>query len=220
MTLREFIADLDYTIIISAVAALLAITFHEFSHGLAAYCMGDKTAKLNGRMSLNPLRHIDIVGIICLVVFRFGWAKPVPVDMRRFKRPRLGMAVCALAGPVSNVVMAFVALVLGAVCLIFSDTAVGYWLFIFFNQLAVINVCLGIFNIIPIPPLDGSKVLFSFLPPRIYYRLMRYERYGMIILVLILISGVAGNWLTTAYTAVLDVLWQVANFPLKIYLGM
>ncbi|MBQ9979478.1 MAG: site-2 protease family protein [Oscillospiraceae bacterium] len=220
MTLRDFIADLDYTIIISAVAAVIAITFHEFSHGLASYIMGDKTAKYSGRMSLNPLRHIDIVGIICLIVFHFGWAKPVPVNMAYFKKPRLGMAVCALAGPLSNMVLAFVSLVLSAVCMIFANTGIGYWLFIFFNRLAVINVCLGIFNIIPIPPLDGSKIVFSFLPDRIYAKLMRYERFGMIILVIVLITGVASPALNTAYNAVLNGLWRVANFPLKIYLGM
>lgn len=220
MNLQEFISGLDYTIIIYAVAAILAITFHEFCHGLAAYALGDSTAKDMGRLTLNPLKHIDVIGAICLVVFKFGWAKPVPVDMRRFRKPKAGMAISALAGPVANILFAFVALVLAAVARLYYDTDIGYWAYIFFYYLAVINVCLGIFNIIPIPPLDGSKILLAILPHKAYLKLMRYERFGMIILIILLATGILSPYFTTAYTWVLNALWSVASFPLKIYLGM
>jgi Zn-dependent protease len=179
------------------------------SHGFAAYLLGDPTAKRAGRLSLNPLKHIDIFGLVMLAVAKFGWAKPVPVNMRNFRRPKLGMAVTALAGPLSNVVLAFVSLLFYYVIGIFwldAGGAVLYWVQLFFLYTAVLSVGLAVFNVIPIPPLDGSKILFALIPARWYAKLMRYERYGMIALVVIAMTGVLDSTLGVLRDGLLGIL--------------
>lgn len=175
------------------IAAILAITVHESAHGLVAYWLGDDTAKRMGRISLNPLRHIDILGLVMLAVVKFGWAKPVPIDMRRFKNPKAGMALTALAGPASNVLLALLATVAYHLCapkMFFSSSDVWYYLTLFFLYLQLINAGLAVFNIIPIPPLDGSKILAIILPEKAHTFLMKYERYGFIVLAVLLFFGV------------------------------
>ena len=175
-------------------ASLLCITFHETCHGLAAYRLGDNTAKRMGRLSLNPLKHVDLMGLIMMALFRFGWAKPVPVDMRNFKNPKAGMALTALAGPVSNVVLAYAAVVLCNFVMFLADRLGSTWLLLalaqFFVYVEIISAGLAVFNVFPIPPLDGSKVLFALLSDRAYDRLMRYEKYGMGLLMVLLVTGV------------------------------
>ena len=175
-------------------ASLLCITFHETCHGLVAYWLGDPTAKRAGRLTLNPLRHIDIGGLLMMALFRFGWAKPVPVDMRNFKNPKAGMALTALAGPVSNVVLAYAAVVLCNFVIFLADRLGSTWLLLalaqFFVYVEIISAGLAVFNVFPIPPLDGSKVLFALLSDRAYDRLMRYEKYGMGLLMVLLVTGV------------------------------
>jgi len=179
---REVFTNMNYQSLIDLLipvgAALICITLHELAHGLAAYYLGDQTAKERGRLSLNPLRHIDPIGLLMLAIFKLGWAKPVPVDMRQFKNPKAGMALTALAGPAMNVLISIVALLLFR---LFPLT--------FFLQIALMSLGLGLFNLLPIPPLDGSKILFSFLPDRAYLWLMRYERYGMFLLIAIIWLG-------------------------------
>lgn len=174
-------------------ASLLCITFHETCHGLVAYWLGDPTAKRAGRLTLNPLRHIDIGGLLMMALFRFGWAKPVPVDMRNFKNPKAGMALTALAGPVSNVVLAYAAVVLCNFVMFLADRLGSTWLLLalaqFFVYVEIISAGLAVFNVFPIPPLDGSKVLFALLSDRAYDRLMRYEKYGMGLLMALLVTG-------------------------------
>ena len=199
---------LDY--LISAAAALLSIAVHETCHGLAAYWMGDDTAKEQGRLSLNPLRHIDPVGLLMMVVFHFGWAKPVQVNAARFRDPKVGMAITALAGPVSNLLLGILALMLMTLCQFLSLRYA--WLSYagsFFSTLAAISLGLFLFNLIPIPPLDGSKVLFAVLPDRAYLTLMRYERYGMILLVLLLVLGVLDGPLSFLMNALLNGLFRL-----------
>ena len=193
------------------LGVLLCLTVHETSHGLAAYALGDPTAKRMRRLSLNPLHHIDWLGLASMLLCGFGWAKPVPVDMRYFKHPRAGMAVTALAGPASNFLLALGALFLAS--LIFRMAAVGpvlAWLFYFLLSTAMLSVGLGLFNLIPIPPLDGSKVLFALLPDRAYYVLMRYERYGMLVLLLLVWLDVGGSYLSGAIGAVCQ--WMIGLF--------
>ena len=148
------------------LAALLCITVHETCHGLAALWMGDDTAKRQGRLSLNPLRHVDIMGLIMMALVRFGWAKPVPVNAGRFRHPKLGMALTALAGPASNVILAFFAMLLRAVFLAVTPFGamgtVFHFLRSFLENVAIISAGLAVFNLFPVPPLDGSKVLFAF----------------------------------------------------------
>ena len=192
------------------LAVLLCLTVHETCHGLAAYALGDPTAKRMHRLSLNPLHHIDWFGLAAMFLVGFGWAKPVPVDMRYFKKPKQGMALCALAGPVSNFVFASAAL-LSLRLLIHNAqmTDLTLWIYQFLLELALLNLGLGLFNLIPIPPLDGSKVLFSLLPDRAYLQLMRYERYGMAVLLLLVFFDIGGNALSSAIEAVFLFLWKL-----------
>lgn len=177
----------------------LCLTVHETCHGLAACALGDPTAKRMQRLSLNPLHHIDWLGLASMVICGFGWAKPVPVDMRYFKNPRLGMAFTALAGPVSNFLLALLLLFAASLLPALAPVnAVAAGLFSFCASTAVLSIGLGLFNLVPIPPLDGSKVIFSILPEKAYYTLMRYERYGMAVLLLLVWLDVGGSYLSNA----------------------
>ena len=183
----------------SVIPSLICITLHELSHGLVAYRLGDDTAKRAGRLTLNPLKHLDPIGLLMMVTVHFGYAKPVPVNMNKFKNPKRDMAITALAGPVSNVVITLVFLLLyGLLYLPLQRSAVGEYLLDMLDLTAYISIGYAIFNILPIPPLDGSKVLFSVLDEESYRKLMRYERYGGLILMALVWSGVLGTPLSTA----------------------
>lgn len=198
--------------LLRVLAIFLCLTVHEASHGLAAYVLGDPTAKAQHRLSLNPLRHIDWFGLLMMFTVGFGWAKAVPVNPRYFRKPKQGMAVTALAGPVSNLLLAAAAVGISRLIYQYAPYT-GLWnaLFEFFLlTLAPLSIGLGLFNLIPIPPLDGSKVLFSFLPEKAYYTLMRYERYGMLIMLAIVWLDIGGNFLSNAIGAVYT--WMVGLF--------
>lgn len=216
--LRQLRFDTLLDTLIVVLASLLCITVHESCHGLAAYWLGDDTAKRMGRISLNPLRHIDVGGLVMMAIFHFGWAKPVPVDMRRFRSRRAGMALTALAGPVSNVILAFLALIFLALCnLLLPDTAWASYLSYFFLYTAILSAGLAVFNLFPVPPLDGSKVLFSLLPDSAYVWLMRYERYGMILLYVLLFAGVLDTPLTWLRTGLLNGLSAAVSFLIGLF---
>lgn len=195
--------------VLRLASVLLCLTIHEMCHGLAAYALGDPTAKSQHRLSLNPLRHIDWFGLAMLAVAGFGWAKPVQVNPNYFKKPKLGMAITALAGPLSNMVLALV-LLFGTKILL-NGGVQTYWLLKFLLSTAMLSIGLGIFNLIPIPPLDGSKVLFAVLPDRQYNLLMRYERYGMLVLLALVMMGAGGHFLSQANRAVFDLFWRVVG---------
>jgi len=166
------------------------LPIHEYAHALLATKMGDQTARLSGRLTINPLAHIDPIGALMIVFAGFGYAKPVPVNIRNFKNRKQGMAITAAAGPVSNIVMAFFSVIVWLLVMkIPSQTTLmlvtGY--FFYFN--AVININLAVFNLLPVPPLDGSRIAAVVLPDRIYYKIMQYERYIMIAVLLLLVSG-------------------------------
>ncbi|MEG2377588.1 MAG: site-2 protease family protein [Clostridia bacterium] len=181
-------------------AALLTIVFHEVSHGWVAYMLGDRTAKDAGRLTLNPIKHMDIIGLLSMVIFGFGWAKPVPVNPYYFKNRKGGMSIVALAGPLSNILFALVALVGLRLLMLINFTSenlafqVAYFFSQFFQILAILNVGLAVFNIIPIPPLDGSKILNALLPDRIYNKILQYEQFGFLVLI-VLLNIPQFNWL-------------------------
>lgn len=201
--------DLALELLTRLLAVFICLTVHETCHGLVAYALGDPTAKRMHRLSFNPLRHIDWFGLLAMIVVGFGWAKPVPVDSRYFKKPKQGMALCALAGPVSNFLLAVLALF--GVRLMSGVTATSFtvWLFNFLILLAILNLGLGLFNLIPIPPLDGSKVLFSVLPDHTYAQLMRYEKCGMLVILALVVLGIGGSFLNDAILWVFQGLWNL-----------
>ena len=184
---------------VQLLAVLFCLTVHETCHGLAALALGDPTAKRQHRLSLNPLRHIDWFGLLMMLVAGFGWARPVPVNPNYFKKPRQGMALTALAGPASNLLLALLLLIPARLIYtyahysVFNQTALD-----FLTSTAALSIGLGLFNLIPIPPLDGSKVLAVLLPERAYRWLMRYERFGIFALWLLVALGVGGRYMSLA----------------------
>lgn len=217
-TFRTIWQGLDWSfltdILIYIIPAMVCVTIHETCHGLMAYKLGDSTAKDAGRLSLNPIRHIDLLGLVMLVVCHFGWAKPVPVDARNFKDPKKGMAVTALAGPVSNVLLAVVLLAVYGLLYVplLRMGDVGFFLLRLVLTTAYLSTALAIFNIIPISPLDGSKVLYSVIPDKAYFTLLRYERYGMGILIILVATGVLGEPLSNVTAFVFDHLFSIAEW--------
>ena len=221
-TLQSIWNGLDWSyllnIVLSVVPALLCITFHEVSHGWVAYRLGDPTAKDAGRLTLNPLKHIDMMGLLMMVVFKFGWAKPVPVNMMRFRNPKRGMALTALAGPVSNVLLALVFLFLYG--LLYRALYSVQFLLDMIWLTAYISLALAIFNIIPVSPLDGSKVLFALLPDAAYAKLMRYERYGMALLTFLLLAGILDTPLEFLRDGLLNGLEAIGTWPVQLLLAL
>jgi len=213
----------------AAVVIFLVLPFHEYAHAFAADKLGDPTARYSGRLSLNPMRHIDWLGAALIMVAGFGWAKPVPVNTRYFHRPKWDMALTALAGPTSNLIMALVSLLLRNVVLIFlvndellmmevamGETTLAFvfnFLLDFFGFLAIINISLAVFNLLPIPPLDGSRLLTAFLPNRLYYKIMQYEQFIMMGLFLLIFMGVLDGPLSVLRSGMLEVLSNLANLP-------
>lgn len=186
------------SVLYSVPAVLLALSFHEWAHAWAAYRCGDPTARNMGRMSFDPLRHLDPVGTICLLFFRFGWAKPVPVNPRYFRHPRRDEVIVSLAGIIMNFILSFI-----AYGILFTATQVFHWYnAIFLNimqPVVTLNITLGIFNLIPIPPLDGFHVAEVLFPRAMHRFGEAVGRYGMLILVMLLVSGVVG-WVLNGFT--------------------
>lgn len=169
--------------IIRSIAVLVAIIPHEIAHGFAAYLCGDETAKNDGRLSLNPLHHLDPIGTICLIFFKFGWAKPVMINPNNFRDRKKGTFFVAIAGVLTNFILAIISVI------ILKHIHLNEFMQELLLNIFWFNIILGVFNLIPIPPLDGSKILFSFLPLKYEYYLIKYERYGYIILLLLIMSS-------------------------------
>ncbi len=202
--------------LMTLIVVVIALSVHEAAHAYAAYKMGDPTARSFGRLTINPLKHLDPLGFICMLLFGFGWAKPVPINTRYFKKPKLGMALSSLAGPLANFLMylfGYFLFVLTSFLMIKGifpipgfHTGFGANLVLllrdFLSIFSILNLSLAIFNLIPIPPLDGSRILLLILPPKYYFGLMKYERYIQITLLVLLWTGLLTGVLSSIVTAI------------------
>ena len=174
--------------LLTVPSMLIALTFHEVAHGYAAYLCGDPTARNLGRLTLNPIKHLDPIGTLLMLLVGYGWARPVPVNSRYFKNPRRGMALTALAGPLTNFILGFLGVALYWLTLYFyQDSLVLDAVLLFLQYFALLNLTFAVFNMIPLPPFDGSRIFLVFLPPKYYFGVMKYERYIMVA-VLVLMS--------------------------------
>ena len=196
--------DLQYYLTVIP-AALIAISIHEMSHAWAAWLLGDRTAQAQGRLNLNPLSHIDPLGFLCMIFFGFGWAKPVPVNPYYFKNRRVGMAVTAFAGPLSNFILGFAAMIIYVLVFMAQPGGLLMALAHFLMILGSLSIGLGVFNLLPIPPLDGSKILFMFLPSKAVSWFYKYDGYIRLVLLLGLWFGAFNSWIGAGQSFLLDV---------------
>lgn len=213
--LRSGEPALIFAVVFSRIfVVFFCLPIHELAHGWAAYKMGDSTAKNLGRLTFNPFSHLDLFGTIMLFLFGIGYANPVPVNTRNFRNPKKGMIVTALAGPGSNLLMAFVFIWLYYIVLMLPQSLAVSFIAYFFDFAATVNVSLAVFNLLPIPPLDGSKVIGFLIPSKAYFKILQYERYIMIGLLLLLFTGV----LNMPIALISDWLMNVISFlPRLIY---
>jgi len=204
--------DRIFEIIWSIPAVLIAITIHEYAHGIMAYRLGDSTAAQAGRLTLNPLAHLDPIGTLMLLVFRFGWAKPVPVNFSNLTKPKRDMVLVSIAGPVANLLAAVIFTIIFRLSFsLISEISItrdssfinlitsfiqGWMLFL--QTGIIIDLALAIFNMIPVPPLDGSKILIGILPVKLAYKYAKIESYGQVILLFLVLSGIIGKVLFPA----------------------
>ena len=183
-----------FDIIVRAIVLLTAIPVHEAAHAYVADKLGDPTARYMGRLTINPMAHFDLMGSVAMILFGIGWAKPVPINPRNFKDQKKGMAISAAAGPVSNIIVAAISLALAKLLLYISYVSgantVLSTLFTIFRSMCFINISLAIFNLIPIPPFDGSRIFNYFLPDKFYFKIMEYERYIFLALFVVLFTGI------------------------------
>lgn len=219
--------NFDFTSIVAEILAVLLIVFlilpfHEWAHAFTASLLGDKAIKYRGRLSLNPLSHIDPMGALCLLLFGFGWAKPVPVDPRNFKNPKLGMAVTAIMGPIANLLAAFAGLLiynaLFYLAFGFLITDIGGFVRTFLSFYISCNIGLAVFNLIPIPPLDGSKVLFLFLPDSAVNFFYRYQQIFFIAVFVLIYLGVLSPVLNWATNGIFDGLTWLSSLPFRLFI--
>nr|WP_316618699.1 site-2 protease family protein [uncultured Ruminococcus sp.] len=217
-TIQTIIAEILAVLVI----IFLILPFHEWAHAQTAYLLGDKGIKQRGRLSLNPLSHIDPVGALAMLFIGFGWAKPVPVDARYFKNPKVGMAITAFMGPVANLIAALAGLFVFHTlwCIVptfFTAGGFGSYVLAFLQFYIIVNVNLAVFNLLPIPPLDGSKILFVFLPDKAVMFFYRYQMFFMIGLIVLLWAGPLSYVLTFLSRGALYGIYQFSTLPFQLF---
>lgn len=212
--LQDLLANLIY----SVPAVLIALSVHEFAHAYVSYKLGDMTQKANGRLTLNPLKHLDPIGTLCLILFHFGWAKPVEVDPYNYKDKKEGMMWVALAGPLMNLIVGFICVFISHVIIRFHliHGSISLYLLLVLNMSAIMNIGLGVFNLIPVPPLDGSKLLLGIVNEETYFKILRYEQPLSFILLMLLLLGVLDGPLGYAQGAFMNCFSTIS----RILLGM
>ena len=196
------------TLVYVAPAILISISLHEFAHGYVSCKLGDMTPKMDGRLTLNPFRHLDVWGTLCLLIFHVGWARPIRVNTRNYKNPKRDMILVAAAGPIMNFLLAFAFLFLHGILFDMDRGFLTEYLYVFSYYAAVLNVGLGIFNLIPIPPLDGANILSELCPKvnRFYFQI---RRYGIFVMALLLGTGVLSIPLAMMNQSVVNGMWKV-----------
>ena len=222
-----FSGELDFMTAVVYIISALAVVFitmpiHEFAHGFAAVKLGDNTPRYQGRITLNPFAHIDYIGSLSILLFGYGWAKPVQVNMFNFKNPKRDMALTALAGPLSNIIVAFIATFLQLLIMVivsFTNIVFLYYVALIFSFISQINISLAVFNLIPIPPLDVSRLLSALLPDRLYYKVMQYERIIFYVLLVLLFTDVLDKPLMFATDAIGNLIYALASLPFKLFLN-
>lgn len=213
------ISDLIVHVLSCLVVIFGTMSVHEWAHGFVATKLGDPTPRYQGRLTLNPFAHIDYVGALSMILLGVGWAKAVQVNPRNFKNPRVGMAITAFAGPAANIITATISMLFGYTVLVFGEPLGIFAVYArdFFVTIAFYNVYLAVFNFIPIPPFDGSRILFAILPDRYYWKVMQYERILMFVMLIIIASRRLSAPISIAADAVFGVISYIASLPFRLF---
>ncbi len=222
MLLDFFSGDADFFLMMIRLFSRLFVIFctmpiHEYAHALIATKLGDQTPRLSGRLTLNPMAHISPLGALMIILCGFGYAKPVSVNPRNFKDSKKGMALTAIAGPISNLILGFVFTFISAVISCFEYSTITNAFYSFFIFAAVININLAVFNLLPIPPLDGSRILQLLIPAKYYYKFLEYERYVTIVVFILILTGVLSGPLSIMSNAIFELFSFIANLPFRLF---
>ncbi len=221
MLLDIFSGNADFLTLIIKLFSRLFVIFctmpiHEYAHALIATKLGDQTPRLSGRLTLNPMAHISPIGALMIILCGFGYAKPVSVNPRNFKDSKKGMALTAIAGPISNLIMGFIFTFLSVLFGYLKRTTITSAFNVFFFYAAIVNVNLAVFNLLPIPPLDGSRILQLLIPAKYYYKFLQYERYIVIVVFILIVTGILSTPLSLASSAILNLFTKIASLPFKL----
>ncbi len=215
-----FSVDLIINLLSRVFVVFCILPIHEFAHAWVAYRLGDDTARLKGRLTIAPMAHIDLMGALMIFLAGFGYAKPVPVNPRRFKNPRKGMALTALAGPISNLIMAVILMFVSQIGYFGFVKAGGtllYVIYMFFYYAAFVNVSLAVFNLIPIPPLDGSRIASLLIPSKYYFKIMQYERYIILGVFALIIFGVLDRPMSFVSGHIMNLIVKLTGLPFTLF---